>query len=202
MAKNKKVESVEKTDDDIVNLSKLGYHGLIELSQRARTLANHKSEEEKVKAKKELLKKENLLALKTKLKELDKEFKTLLKGTDPTVTLMVPIKFTMSMDAQDETLIGCLCQHYYHDSVEPEDLFSMELIGQLVYKDSNLDKIQKGYIEQAIDDFTNDACPESLNLFPELRKNLKAFTNKVKKSLDADTLAELKQAGLTLADLR
>jgi pyruvate formate-lyase activating enzyme-like uncharacterized protein len=98
---------------------------------------------------------------------------------------MVPIKFTLHLDGQDESLIGAICQYSYHQDIEEEDLFTMELDGQLVYKDSNLDKIQKVYIEQAINDMVYDACPESLNLFPEARKNLKEFAQKVCKALDA-----------------
>jgi hypothetical protein len=201
MAK-KKVESVTEKQDDIVNLSTLGYHGLMDLANRARTLANEKSQEEKDKSKKELLKNEKVQALKTKLKELDKEYKSLLKGTDPTVTLMVPIKFTLGLSGQDDTLIGAISQYSYHGDVQAEDLFATELSGQVVYKDSNLDKIQKGYIEQAVEDFTYDACAESMNLFPEARKNLKAFAQKVRKAMDADILAEMNKAGLTIADLR
>lgn len=200
--KDKKVEAAAETQDDIVNLSTLGYHGLIELANRAKKLANEKSEEEKDKSRKTLLKDEKVQALKTKLKELDKEYKTLLKGANPTVTLMIPIKFTLNLTGQDDSLIGSICQYSYHHDIEEEDLFTMELDGQLVYKDSNLDKIQKGYIEQAINDMVYDACPESLNLFPEARKNLKTFVQKVCKALDADVMAQLHAAGLNLADLR
>ena len=60
--KDKKVEAAAETQDDIVNLSTLGYHGLIELANRAKKLANEKSEQEKDKSRKTLLKDEKVQA--------------------------------------------------------------------------------------------------------------------------------------------
>lgn len=190
-----KVESTKDLKDAV--LAKMTHAELISLVEEARSLAYDRQAEERQKGQKEFLESEKIKKGLEKLQELRAKYKELCKRKG-TQTLMVPIKFEVDLE-EEADLFDYIS--LYSCKLQIEDIFSPCLKGELDAKNSNLDKIQKVYIKESVAEFAENACESSLNLFPDLRKDMKALANAVSKVLE-DIGPDLRGAGFDITHFR
>lgn len=184
-----------------IDIDHLEYHELLELSAAAKEKAQKMSSKNENKIKKEFMQSETFKDIRDRFRELNKEFKSLLRNH--TVTLTVPIKLDISLENDHGNLYDLL-DHVlkiygeagYNYELGRDDLFYNNLAGSILSKGGNLDPVQKRQMEYVIDIFVEemDDLMDSLELAPDLWAKVDDLVKRVNKAIATlhQTMAENK----------